>query len=165
MLRSRKRSTGADRSLASGLATCPLYQLLSQAGILRLWRGELRALSVPPLLARTAPDVVADRPVRGLYLDSFLLSPNVAYQPVACPLLSSRTFLESWRQIEENPAQLEQAAHPIPYPPASRLNQGTLTLPRVRAGQVELSVELDDGTIYRFIVPVSPGKMVVLALP
>jgi hypothetical protein len=31
---------------------------------------------------------------------------------------------ESWRQIEENPFQLEEAAHPIPYPAAARLIGG-----------------------------------------
>jgi hypothetical protein len=71
---------------------------------------------------------------------------------------------ESWRQVEENPAQLEQAAHPIPYPPARRLNNGNVTLPRVRNGWVELLVELHDGTVYNFTISVPPSGDVVLKL-
>ena len=35
---------------------------------------------------------------------------------------------EAWRQIEENPFQLEQASHPIPYPAAARIKHGVVTL-------------------------------------
>ena len=72
---------------------------------------------------------------------------------------------ESWRQVEENPGQLEQADHPFPYPPAARLKEGTATLPRVRAGWLDISVELDDGGIYGFTVPVSPPHELQLTLP
>jgi hypothetical protein len=72
---------------------------------------------------------------------------------------------ESWRQVEENPAQVEQAAHPIPYPPAARLTGGDATLPSVREGWLDISVELDEGAIYGFTVPVSPPNELALTLP
>lgn len=72
---------------------------------------------------------------------------------------------ESWRQVEENPAQLEQAAHPIPYPPAARLAGGNATLPSVGTGWLDISVELDDGAVYGFTVPVSPPKELTLTVP
>jgi hypothetical protein len=72
---------------------------------------------------------------------------------------------DSWRQVEENPAQLEQAAHPIPYPAAARLVAGKATLPRIREGWLNLSVESDGGAVFDFTVPVSPGRELNLTLP
>jgi hypothetical protein len=72
---------------------------------------------------------------------------------------------ESWRQVEENPAQLEQAAHPIPYPAAVRIVGGTATLPRIREGWLDLWVESDSGTTVSFTVPVSPKRELSLTLP
>jgi hypothetical protein len=72
---------------------------------------------------------------------------------------------ESWRQVEENPAQLEQAAHPIPYPAAARIVDGRATLPRVREGWLDLLVESDTGEIFSFSVPVSPKDELRLTLP
>lgn len=72
---------------------------------------------------------------------------------------------ESWRQVEENPVQLEQAAHPIPYPAAARIVGGRATLPRVREGWLDLSVESDTGAIFSFTVPVSPKRELSLTLP
>jgi hypothetical protein len=72
---------------------------------------------------------------------------------------------ESWRQVEQNPAQLEQAAHPIPYPAAARIVAGRATLPRSREGRLDLSVESDNGTTFSFTVPVSPKRELSLTLP
>lgn len=72
---------------------------------------------------------------------------------------------ESWRQVEENPAQLEQAAHPIPYPVAARIVGGKATLPRIREGWLDLSVESDTGVAFSFTVPVSPKQELSLTLP
>ena len=72
---------------------------------------------------------------------------------------------ESWRQVEENPAQLEQAAHPIPYPAAARIVGGRAILPRIREGWLELFVEYDTGAIFSFTVPVSPKGELSLTLP
>jgi hypothetical protein len=72
---------------------------------------------------------------------------------------------ESWRQVEENPAQLEQAAHPIPYPAAARIVGGTATLPRIREGWLDLSVESDNGATFSYTVPVSPKRELSLTLP
>lgn len=72
---------------------------------------------------------------------------------------------ESWRLVQENPAQLEQAAHPIPYPAAARIIAGTATLPRIREGWLDLGVETDSGAIFGFTVPVSPVRELRLTLP
>jgi hypothetical protein len=72
---------------------------------------------------------------------------------------------EAWRIIEENPAQVRQAAHPIPYPPAVRLVNGTATIPRIRSGWLELSVELDNGGGYHFKVPIGEDGRLSLKLP
>ncbi len=72
---------------------------------------------------------------------------------------------ESWRQVEENPAQLEQAAHPIPYPAAARIVGGRATLPRIREGWLDLFVESDAGAIFSFTVPVSAKRELSLTLP
>jgi hypothetical protein len=72
---------------------------------------------------------------------------------------------ESWRQVEENPAQLEQAADPIPYPAAARIVRGVATLPRIREGMLELHVEIDNGPIYSFVSKVTPGQELTLTLP
>ena len=63
---------------------------------------------------------------------------------------------ESWRQVQENPAQLEQADHPIPDPAAARIVAGVATLPRIREGWLDLSVESDNGLTFSFTVPLSP---------
>lgn len=72
---------------------------------------------------------------------------------------------ESWRQVEENPAQLEQAAHPIPYPAAARIVAGRATLSHIREGWLDLSVESDDGAAFSYTVPVSPKSELSLRLP
>jgi hypothetical protein len=72
---------------------------------------------------------------------------------------------ESWRQVAENPAQLEEAAYPIPYPAAARLAGGAATLPRVRAGALDLFVELDSGSVYSFTVPVTLNQELRLTVP
>jgi hypothetical protein len=61
---------------------------------------------------------------------------------------------ESWRQVEENPAQLEQAAHPIPYPAAARIDGGRANLPRIREGWLDLAVECGNGPTFSFTVRV-----------
>jgi hypothetical protein len=71
---------------------------------------------------------------------------------------------ESWRQVEENPMQLEQAAHPIPYPAAARITGGKAILPRIREGRLDLTVELDNGPAYAFTVPVPPTRQLNLKL-
>lgn len=72
---------------------------------------------------------------------------------------------EAWRQVAEGPTTLSNAAHPIPYPTATRLQQGHATLPSVRAGWLELTVELDDGSVYPLTVRVDPNSPLRLKLP
>lgn len=72
---------------------------------------------------------------------------------------------EAWRQVEENPARLEEAAHPIPYPAAARIVSGRATLPRIREGWLDLAVESDEGPTFSFTVPVSPKRELSLTLP
>ena len=72
---------------------------------------------------------------------------------------------DRWRQVEENPAQLEQAAHPIAYPAAARIVGGRATLPRVRKGWLDLSVESDNGATFSFTVSVSATRELSLRLP
>lgn len=72
---------------------------------------------------------------------------------------------ESWKPVEENPAQLEQAAHPIPYPAAARIVHGTAMLPRIREGWLSVFVELDNGTTYAFTKAVSPAEEMKLTIP
>lgn len=69
-------------------------------------------------------------------------------QPVRCGTLRIRDRMsDSWRQVAEGPTTLSNAAHPIPYPPAVRIQEGRATLPSVRPGWLELLVELDDGRV------------------
>ena len=72
---------------------------------------------------------------------------------------------ESWRQVEENPAQLEEAAHPIPYPAAARIVGGRATLPRIREGWLDLTIESDKGATFSLTVAVSPKRELSLTLP
>lgn len=65
---------------------------------------------------------------------------------------------DSWRQVEENPFQIEQAAHSIPYPPAARIVEGKATLPKIRQGWLEFLVECDWGPVYRYVMPVAPER-------
>jgi len=89
-----------------------------------------------------------------------------AGQPIENGTLRIRDRMsDSWRQVEENPAQLEQAAHPIPYPAAVRVIQGRATLPRVREGALELLLELDTGQIYSFMTSVGSSRELLLGVP
>jgi hypothetical protein len=91
---------------------------------------------------------------------------DAAGHPVEHATLRIRDRMsESWRQVEENPAQLEQAAHPIPYPAAARIVGGKATLPHIREGWLDLSVESDNGATFSFTVPVSPKRELTLTLP
>ena len=57
---------------------------------------------------------------------------------------------EASKQVEENPAQIEEAEDPLPYPPAVRVIHGLAKLPAIREGWLELVVELDNGPAYAF---------------
>jgi hypothetical protein len=57
------------------------------------------------------------------------------------------------------------ADYPIPYPPAVRLRHGRATLPSIRAGQLEVRVEVDDGSVYSFVVDADPARPLVLRVP
>ncbi len=72
---------------------------------------------------------------------------------------------DSWRLIQENPNYLSEAAHAIPYPPAVRIDQGRATLPQIRAGWLELSVELDNAGGYAFVAPLPEKGPLRLQLP
>ena len=72
---------------------------------------------------------------------------------------------DAWRVYEEDPAQVRSVALGIPYPPATRLSNGLVTLPNVRVGTIELMVELDNGPIYTFVAPVGNDGHVTLTLP
>ena len=87
-------------------------------------------------------------------------------RPIEHAMLRVRDRMsESWRQVEENPAQLEQAAHPIPYPAAARIVGGFAALHHIREGWLDLLVENDAGPTYSFTVHVSPGRELRLNLP
>jgi hypothetical protein len=72
---------------------------------------------------------------------------------------------DSWRQIEENPAQLEQAGLPIPYPPAVRIVDGRATLSQIRSGWLEFLVERDTGSAYAYTMPVTLGQDLNVTVP
>jgi hypothetical protein len=72
---------------------------------------------------------------------------------------------DSWRQVDENPAQLEQAGLPIPYPAAVRIIDGKATLPQIRSGWLEFVVENDEGSSYSYTMGVSPGQELRVTVP
>ena len=72
---------------------------------------------------------------------------------------------ESWRQVAEGPTTLSNAAHPIPYPPAIRIQEGRAVLPSIRAGMLELLVELDDGTVFPMTVDEDAPNPLTITLP
>lgn len=60
---------------------------------------------------------------------------------------------------------MSNAAHSIPYPPAVRIEQGRAALPAIRAGRLELLIELDDGRVYPMTAEVGPAANLTLRLP
>ncbi len=72
---------------------------------------------------------------------------------------------DSWRQVEENPAQLEQAGQPIPYPASARIVAGRAMLPNIRSGWLEFAVETDAGPSYAYTMPVTLGQELQVTLP
>jgi len=71
---------------------------------------------------------------------------------------------EFWRQVEEGGTTLRYASDAIVPPPSAVLEDGRATLPEVRAGRLELTVELDDGRIVEMTRDVEPGTL-TLRLP
>jgi hypothetical protein len=87
-------------------------------------------------------------------------------QPVNGATLRIRDRMsESWRQVAEGPTTLSNAAHPIPYPPAIRIQEGRAVLPSIRAGMLELLVELDDGTVFPMTVDEDAPNPLTITLP
>ena len=72
---------------------------------------------------------------------------------------------DSWRQFEENPAQVEQPGYPIPYPASARIMNGSAMLPNVRSGWLEYAIEMDAGPSYSFISPVTIGQELRVTVP
>ena len=72
---------------------------------------------------------------------------------------------DSWRQVEENPAQLEQAGQRIPYPASVRIVAGRAVLPNIRSGWLEFAVETDVGPSYAYTMPVTLGQELRVMLP
>jgi hypothetical protein len=72
---------------------------------------------------------------------------------------------DSWRQYEENPAVLEEPAHPIPYPPSRRIVGGQATLPSIRTGWLEFTVEMDTGVLFDYRSPVALGEELRVTVP
>jgi hypothetical protein len=72
---------------------------------------------------------------------------------------------DSWRQFAENPAQVEEPGHPIPYPTAVRIVDGKATLPQMRSGWLEFAVETDAGPAYSYTLPVQLGQELQVSVP
>jgi hypothetical protein len=72
---------------------------------------------------------------------------------------------DSWRQVEENPAQLEQAGYPIPYPASARVLNGSAVLPNIRSGWLEYAIETDTGPSYSYTSPVTLGQELRVIVP
>jgi len=70
---------------------------------------------------------------------------------------------ERWHLFNDD--EVSGAADKLPYPPAVRVRQGKAVLPSIRAGQLELYVELDDGRVYPFTVLADSGQILKLRLP
>jgi hypothetical protein len=88
---------------------------------------------------------------------------DAARRPVKVGTLRIRDRMsEHWHEMLDF---IGNSAHPIPYPPAVRLQDGHATLPSIRAGRLELYVELDDGRIYPFTVTTDPPQALELTLP
>jgi hypothetical protein len=91
---------------------------------------------------------------------------NALGEPLAGATIRVRDRMsESWRVVEEGPGTMSSAANPIPYPPAARVINGKATLPGLRAGRLEFSIELDEGPIYRFRAAVDPKVGITVQLP
>ena len=87
-------------------------------------------------------------------------------RPVELATLRIRDRMsDSWRQVEENPAQLEQAGHPIPYPASVRIVAGRAVLANIRSGWLEFAVETDAGPSYVFTMPVTLGRELQVTVP
>ena len=80
-------------------------------------------------------------------------------RPVDGTLRIRDRMSEQWHQLHSG------EAGKIPYPPAVRMHQGRSTLPSVQAGQLELSVELDDGRAYPFVARTDLTRPLSLRLP
>lgn len=72
---------------------------------------------------------------------------------------------DSWRQMEESPAQIEQAGQPIPYPASVRIVAGRAALPNIRSGWLEFAVETDAGPSYAYTMPVTLGQELQVTIP
>jgi hypothetical protein len=72
---------------------------------------------------------------------------------------------DSWRRVAEAPTTLANASHPIPYPPAARVVRGAASLPAIRAGRLQLLLEMDDGTVIPIDTDVDPAAGLTVRLP
>lgn len=91
---------------------------------------------------------------------------DAAGRPVEYATLRIRDRMsEMWRREVEEPVVAGGADDPIPFPPAARIVGGRATLPAIREGWLDLSVELDNGPVISFLVPVSEQRELLLRLP
>jgi hypothetical protein len=72
---------------------------------------------------------------------------------------------DSWQQVVDENSTLIYASDPIPQPPSARLVDGAASLARLRAGQVQFALELDDGGTWLFARAVDPAKTLEVELP
>jgi hypothetical protein len=125
----------------------------------------------PAAWGGVAVHLVAGKTTRIASLNTKLGMLNVKVSDAVGNPVNNATFRvrdrmsDSWRQIEENPAQVEQAGLPIPYPAAVRIIDGKLTLPQVRSGLLEFAVETDAGSTYSYALPVALGQELKVTVP
>jgi hypothetical protein len=71
-----------------------------------------------------------------------------------------------WNLLKRAPIRVVAGSSaPYPYPAAARIVGGTATLPRIREGWLNLSVESDNGATFSFTVPVSSERELSARLP
>jgi hypothetical protein len=149
-----------------------LYHHLFNAEVTYRFAGKDTTQKVPaPAWGGVAVHLVSGKTTRVAPLNSTLGDLSVRVSDAAGRSFNNATLRirdrmsDSWRQFEENPAQLEQPGHPIPYPTAVRIEDGKATLREIRSGWLEFTIETDAGPAYSYTTPVEPGQELRVTVP
>ena len=149
-----------------------LYHHLFNAKVTEQFDGKSYTYNRPvPAWGGVAVHLTAGKTTRIEPLNSKLGELSVLVTDASGSPVSNATFRirdrmsDSWRQVEENPAQVEQAGFPIPYPTAVRVVDGKAKLLQIRSGWLEFVVETDAGPSYAYRVPVGLGQELRVTVP
>jgi hypothetical protein len=141
--------------------TFVLHHHLYETGILfstdGTWGG------APVTLAKDAP-LVVDGLGRGPDAELAVTVRDRAGAPVVGRLWIRDRMFECWSDDLRQNTTLDDAADPIPNPPAAELVDGRCTLPKVRAGTLAFVLARDDGSLVHFARAVDPAQPLVVAL-